>query len=494
MDIQKGPIEIEQEPMDSEQEPAEGQRFLEGEGNGEESYEEGSLVDLLRGATAALSAPKPDTTPGGLPRQPRNWAELGLSKAFLMDLALKIIHYAGNPSATQLVRRLGLAQNIVQQIIAALTEERLCEVTSQSDLYAGSYRYRLSGRGQERLMQALERTRYAGPAPVTAAQYTEVVLRQQQGQANVTRGRVKEAVASLVLAPEVAEDIARALFSGKPAILYGPSGNGKSHILDRFAAAVDGDVLVPYAIYAHGQVVRVFDPTIHHIVEDAAKDDDKMDRRWLRIRRPAIILSAELDQKSLDLAYDPLSRFYQAPPHLKAQGGVLIVDDLGRQRMGARDLLARLLIPLERGWDTLSLASGEQLRLPFHLQLLFATNLPLGELADEGLLRRILYKVKVPSPTPGEFAEILKHLCHRKQVLVPKGSLDYVIQQLYGQPGLEPRAALARDLLDILVESARFDAREPVLTPNAFDHAFRLLTARQRSGRSQGERAGDVAG
>jgi hypothetical protein len=140
------------------------------------------------------------------------------------------------------------------------------------------------------------------------------------------------------------------------------------------------------------------------------------------------------------------------------------------------------------------LVSGEQLRVPLYLQLVFATNLSLEELADDALLRRILYKVKVPSPTPAEFAEILKHLCHRKQVLVPQGSIDHVIRQLYGQPGLEPRAALARDLLDIVVESARFDSREPVLTPKAFDQALGLFMARQESGRSRGEPDSGVAG
>jgi len=478
--------------MEREQSPQEQQAIWPEGDQADDQEEQEPISAIIRQATATLIQGKPDVTPSGLPRQARTFAEVGLSKAFLTDLVLKIIHYSGNPSAAQLMRRLGLGQAIVQQLLAYLVEERLAEVLGQSDLYTGNYRYRLTSRGQERVMEALERSRYAGPAPVTAEQYEEVISKQMEDHQSVSRGRVKEVVSGLVLASEVADAIARALFSGRATLFYGPPGNGKTSVLQRFAASIDGEVLVPYALYAHGQVIRVFDPSLHHMIEklddaNAMKDDSKMDRRWVRVRRPAVMVSTELGPESLDLAYDPAARFYQAPPHIKAQGGVLIVDDLGRQRLSPQSLLARWLISLERGWDTLALTSGEKVRVPFAVQLLMATSLPLAELADEALLRRILYKVELPNPQPQEFADILKKLCLRRHVLVPAGAIDSLVQRLYSQPGPEPRAAYARDLVDIVVESARFDNREPVLSPEAFERAFRLFLTRQGLPQAQGD-------
>jgi len=431
-----------------------------------------------------------DEVPEGsmLPRQPRTLVELGLSKAFLIDLALKIIHYSGTPSVAQLNRRLGLGPAIVQHLVAALTEDRLIEVMSQSDLYTGNYRYRLSDRGHVRVAEALDRTRYAGPAPVTAEQYSEVIRRTQAQKQEHGRGRIKNVLHEMVLSPETADSAARALFSGKAGVLYGPSGNGKTKILERFARDLDGFVLVPYAIYAYGQVIRVLDQSIHEPVEefeDATKDDTRFDRRWVMVKRPAVILGAEMGRESLDLAYDPQSRFYQAPPHIKAQGGVLVIDDIGRQKIEARDLFTRWLIPLDRGWDTLSLVTGEKVTVPFNVQLLFGTNMNLRELADDALLRRIAYKVQIPNPSRQEFTEILRQACRQKQVLVADGAIEYVVERLYSESALKPRGSYAGDLLDMVIESAAFDGRAPVLDADSFTRVFGLFVAQETRDESE---------
>ncbi len=458
------------------------------EGSGGSREDEGlaeAAPQFLKRTAAAVEDPEDPPGDSALPRQPRAMVDLGLSKAFLTDLVLKMVHYAGTPSAAQLMRRLGLAQNVVQQLLSALSEERLIEVLSQSDLYTGNYRYRLSDKGSKRVSEALERTRYAGPAPVTAEQYSEVMRRQQAHRSAPSRGRIKEILNELVLSSEVSDSVARALYSGKSAMLYGPSGNGKTSVLERFARNLDGMAVIPYAIYAYGQVVRVYDQSIHEPLEEldtrnAAKDDSKMDRRWVLVRRPAVVLGAEMGRESLDLIFDPQSRFYQAPPHIKAQGGVLIIDDFGRQKIEARELLTRWMISLERGWDTLSLVTGEKLTVPFNVQFLFGTNLNVRSLADEALLRRILYKVEIPNPRPEDFAEILRQACRQRRVLVAEGALDYVVEQMYGQTELEPRASHARDLLDMVIESAAFDGRDPVLDRETFDKACRMFVAQQK--------------
>jgi hypothetical protein len=449
---------------------------------------QGSIAQTLSNLAATLEAEPPTPDDSGrsfLPRQPRTLAEVGLSKAFLVDLTLKIVHYSGTPSTAQLMRRLGLGQTLVQQILATLQEERMCEVLSQSDLYTGNYRYRLSERGTARVMEALERTRYAGPAPVTAEQYAEVIRAQQAHGQTASRDHIRTILDELILAPEVADAVARALHSGKTTMFYGPSGNGKTIVLERFARNLDGAVLVPYAVYAYGQAIRVFDPSIHKPVDEfdernTVKDDAKLDRRWVLVRRPAVVLGSEIGPESLDLAYDPQSRFYQAPPHVKAQGGVVVVDDLGRQRIEPQDLMARWLIPVERGWDSLSLITGEKLTIPFDVQLLFGTNQSIGQLGDDALLRRILYKVEIPNPGPTEFVDILRRLCSQNNVGAAEGTIERVVEWLYSQPGANPRAAYARDLLQVVIEGAAYDGREPVLDEESFERAFKLFMS-QRS-------------
>ena len=251
-------------------------------------------------------------------------------------------------------------------------------------------------------------------------------------------------------------------------------------LLERYGEDIGGFSLVPYAIYAYGQVIRVFDQSIHQSLEtdsdsNSVKDDMKRDRRWVTVKRPAIVLGAEMDREALDLGYDPTARFYQAPPHIKAINGALIIDDFGRQQIPTRDLLTRWLIPMERGWDSLTLATGEKLVVPFKVQLLFSTNMRVKQLADEALLRRILYKIQIPNPLQSNFAEILRQACRQKQIRAEDGALDYAVEKMYSHPGLQTRGSYARDILDILIESASFDAREPIFDRESFDHAFQLF-------------------
>lgn len=421
------------------------------------------------------------------PSQPRTLTDTGLSKAFLMDLALKTIHYAGVPSSTHMTQRMALPPAIVQELLALLTDEHLCEVTSSSNIMAGNYRYRLTATGVSRVREALERSRYAGPAPVTVDQYIEVMEHQRSERSQPSRQSIEDALSELVLAPETADSLARTLHSGRCALLYGPSGNGKTSVLEAFARHLEGQVLVPFAVYAYGHIIRVFDSSIHIPAQERGmvrlpplgsgepEETSKRDQRWAVVRRPAVIVGGELGQESLELAHDPVSRFYQAPSHLKAQGGLLAVDDFGRQRIRPEDLLNRWLTPLERGWYSLTFQTGEKISIPFDVHLLFATNLKVELLLDQPFLRRILYKVEIPNPGPAEFREILRRACEERSITATEEALQYVVQRLYEDNTHRPRASYARDLLDIVVESAKYDDAEPVLTPETFDKAHRLF-------------------
>jgi len=421
------------------------------------------------------------------PPQPRTLAETGLSLAFLTDLALKTIHYAGLPSATHMTERMALPPPIVQQLLALLTDDHLCEVASSSNMMAGNYRYRLTAGGISRVREALERSRYAGPAPVTIDQYIKVMERQRGGRPQPSRQSIEEALSELVLAPDVADALARTLHSGRCALLYGPSGNGKTSVLEAFARHLEGEMLVPHTIYAYGHIIRVFDSSIHVRVQERGRaglpaesagesgETAKRDERWTLIRRPAVIVGGEVGEESLELAYDPVSRFYQAPAHLKAQGGMLAVDDFGRQRIRPEDLLNRWLTPLERGWYSLTFHTGEKISVPFDVHLLFATNLKVELLLDQPFLRRILYKVEIPNPGRAEFREILRRVCEERSITATDETLDYIVERLYEDNSHKSRASYARDLLDIVAQSARYDNVEPVLTLETFDKAHRLF-------------------
>ncbi|HXG35696.1 MAG TPA: hypothetical protein VNL15_01875 [Dehalococcoidia bacterium] len=442
------------------------------------------VAEALRRMSEQDSADE-DSADGLLPVQPRSFTQLGLSRAFLTDLTLKIIHYSGTPTAAQIGRRMGISPSLVQQIVSLLNEEGLLEMMSQADLYSGSYRYRLTSRGSERVHQALERSRYAGPVPVTAETYTEVMKRHMARRQLMARWRIKESLSGLVLSEDIEDALGRALYSGRSVLLFGPSGNGKTKILQGFSEQADGVTIVPYAIYAHGQIIRIFDPSMHVPVEDLDEmpkgREERVDRRWVLVKRPVVILATELGPESLELAYDPVSHFYQAPPHIKVQNGVLIVDDLGRNKMEASAVLSRWLISLERGWDTLTLATGEKMTVPFRAQFLLATNLPVRNLADEALLRRIPYKIEVPSPSAQNFARILKNACEDWHIKFNELELPEIVERLYNRPGFEVRAAHAHDLAQIILESAHFDGREPELNRESFEKALELLTNHQES-------------
>jgi len=447
----------------------------------------GGLAKGPGGPAAPAAVEEPDAALLALvPTQARTLPDTGLSRVFLIELALKTIHYSGQPSANHITERMCLPPAIVLDILSMLADDHLCEVVSSSNAMAGNYRYRLTGNGIDRVKDALERSRYAGPAPVTIEQYIEVMEQQRAVRPHPSREAIEAALSEPVLAPEVGDNLARSLHSGRCMLLYGPSGNGKTMVLEAFARHLEGTVLVPYAIYAQGQIIRVFDSSTHvpafgapattlpQAGADEAWESPRPDERWVAVRRPAVMVGGELIPECLELAFDPVSRFYQAPPQLKAQGGLLIVDDFGRQRIRPEDLLNRWITPLERGWDTLAFQTGEKISVPFDVHLLFATNLKVELLLDQPFLRRILYKVEIPNPGPDEFHEILRRVCQERGVAVSEEGLGHVVRRLY-EGGQRPHASHARDILDIVIESANYDKQEPTLTPDAFEKAFRLF-------------------
>ena len=430
------------------------------------------------------------------PPAPRTLEDTGLSPSFVTELVLKIMHYAELPTAEHIARTVALPSRLLDGLLASLKEGQLCETIGAADLLPGKYRYRLTDLGRRRAEEALARCRYAGPAPVPLDQYEEMAEQQSRGRWRPAKEAIRKGIASLILEDDIANFVERALYSGRCAMIFGPTGNGKTHLLASFIQNLDGAILIPYSIYAYGQIIKVFDSFIHIRVIDEETDIGSSngeeengaallsqvrakDKRWVKIHRPGVIVAGELTLEHLELGFDPVSRFYQAPPHLKAQGGILVVDDFGRQKVPPRELLNRWIMSLERGRDNLTLQTGESINLPFHLVLLLSTNLAPAALADEALLRRIPYKVYLPPPPPGVFKEILRGQCQHWGVEWSEQALDDAVAFIFSMPDVRPSGSLARDLASIIVDNSAHDGCAPALSRDALDLAIQQFTARQ---------------
>ena len=430
------------------------------------------------GATAAL------------PRAPETVQDIGLSPSFLVELVLKVIHYAETPTAEHVARVVGLPTRHVIELLDALKSDRLCEIIGGStyDL-SSTYRFRLTEKGKARAEQALERCRYAGAAPVTVGQYERVITGLGANPRPTTEA-IREALSSLILDPTAATYLERAFHSCRSTMVFGPSGNGKTHVITEFIKHLGGEVLVPYSIYAYGQIIRIYDPLNHVQIRDAETvredmgqgfkrtvgRDELVDRRWVKIKRPGLIVGGELTAESLELGYDPLTHFYQAPKHLKAQGGFLVVDDFGRQKVSPTELLNRWIMAMERGRDNLLLRTGESIDVPFKITLLLSTNLNPADLADAAFLRRIPYKAYMPATTPEQFSQILRKVSTEYGANYTDASLKSAVTAVDKAVTTGLSGSLARDLVSIIVDNAEMEGVTPEITVETMIVAYKQFS------------------
>ncbi len=324
------------------------------------------------GFTASRSALAPPTGEAervlGHPEAPLSLAESGLPLDLVLQLVLKTLHLSGDLVGTELGRRLGLRFPVIEPALAELRDARHVEVVSGSMLGPSSYEYRILDAGRTRAMLFLQQNQYVGVAPVPLAQYADYLRAHQAAvPRSATRERVRDACRHLVLSDRVIDSLGPAINAGHSLFVYGPPGNGKTVIAQSIRNLLDGDVAVPHAITVEGQIIRVFDPVVHEPI--ATPESDSLivegpaeDRRWVRCRRPLVTVGGELTLDSLELTYLPVSGFYRAPLQALANGGVLVIDDFGRQRVGPRDLLNRWIVPLESRVDYLDPADRPEVR------------------------------------------------------------------------------------------------------------------------------------
>jgi hypothetical protein len=414
-------------------------------------------------ATASLLAPP----------KPRDLEDTGLAPDTLASTLVKVL-YSGEASGMGLADRVCLPYSILEPLLEKLRLEALVEVKSAAGTGTAGYRYALTDAGRDRAQRYFKACGYVGPAPVPLHQYASYMRTLRDQKHDVFRERVRQGFSHLVVEPEMVDQLGPAIASRRAVFLYGPPGNGKSVMGEAIGGVIGGDIYIPYALDIDGQIVTMFDPVTH---EARARDeegsvirsDNAVDSRWIRVSRPVITVGGELTLEMLDLRYGEVSAFYEAPVHLKANGGVLVVDDFGRQRVPARDLLNRWIVPLESRIDYLNLQSGRKFQVPFDVMVVFATNLDPLSLADEAFLRRIPYKILARNPTLAQFEKIFEMNCRRHGLDFDRSIVRHLQEKYYTARRLDMRACHPRDLTDQVVNLCRYHQRKAELTPELLD-------------------------
>ena len=423
-----------------------------------------------------LAVARVDTRQEAGPAAPRTLDETGLTSDQVEQLIVKML-FGGEATGQTLAERICLPYAILEPIIERIRAERQLEVRGGGG-GTGSvmYRYALTDLGRDRAKQYLDINQYVGPAPVPLAVYVSGMKALAKSRSDIDRHRLHQGFSHLVVGEPVLERLGPAMNAGKAVFLYGPPGNGKTVLGEGMGRALGGDMYVPYALDVDGQIVTFFDPINHERVDEEADATSvvagpQIDRRWIRIRRPVAIVGGELTLEMLDLTFNPLSKLHEAPIQLKANGGVFLVDDFGRQRIRPQDLLNRWIVPLESRVDYLTLNTGRKFQVPFDVLIVFATNLDPASLADEAFLRRIPYKIAVTDPTIEEFTQIFEMNCRSRRLRFDPVIVTY-LQRRHYEPAQRPmRACHPRDLLEQVDALCRYRGIEPNLTRELLDRA-----------------------
>jgi len=427
------------------------------------------------------------------PMEPATLDASGLSFDLVIDLVLKTLNRTAELTGTEIARRLGLAFTICGPALDFLKAQRFCEITGGPSLGGPSFRYRLTEAGHARALRALERNQYVGLAPVSISQYRDYVDEfRRTVPRTVGIEQVREAFKHLTVSERVLDEIGPAVNSGHSIFMYGPPGNGKTVMSQAIRSLLAGTIAIPNAVELDGNIIRFFDPTVHEPIPRPQTIDHETphDPRWIECRRPMVSVGGELTLDALSLIFNPRTGVYRAPVQMLANGGVLLIDEFGRQRCHPRDLLNWWMVPLESGFEVLTLQSGEKIELPFFPLVIFATNLRPAELVDEAFLRRIQYKIYAEDPSTADYGRIFESACEAKGIPFEPLLVDSLLEHVYRKYSIQLRGCHPRDLINQALALASY-RREPrrlteALLAEAAESYFLVDRDSQKSTQSTG--------
>ena len=403
------------------------------------------------------------------PAVPEELAETGIAEGFLCDLALKHVGMLPEPTTTSVAERIRLPRTLTEDVLQKLFREKLIEVKMQAT--EGFTRYAMLDKGWDRLTRLLSISGYTGPAPVSLRDYTHMMRLQSIPSEPAAMETVRQSFHDLILPESLLQTLGCVINSRRSLFLTGLPGTGKTAVAERINGALAGGIWIPYAVEIDGQVIRVFDSHCHRT---ASEDITPLeyDRRWIFIERPLVVVGGELTLENADLTWSETAKFYEAPFQMKSNGGTLVIDDFGRQRVAPQDLLNRWIVPLERRVDYLALHTGKKIEVPFEQLVVFSTNLDEKDLADQAFLRRMGYRARVEPPTPAAYAEIFKRVAYNRGIKCDQPILDHVLNK-YRIERRQMKGCEPRDLLDRVTDICLFEGQSLSLSNEVIDIAWR---------------------
>ena len=412
----------------------------------------GGFADAVAGGTTDSTVvdwqPPTDSTPSPIPPappEPESLDRAGLTDGDVESLVLKTLLHQGMCTGADISSTVCLPRTMVSELLDRLREELLISIKSSAGVH--DYVYQLTDAGFQRARRLAEQCNYAGAAAVPLAAYETAIRRQSIRTASLKIAELHRALEDMTLSANLLSQFAQAINDGRGMFLYGAPGNGKTTLAERISGAFGEHVWIPRMLGVGGDLIRLFDPSCHEEVEAPQLEHIRYDRRWVLIRRPTVVVGGELTLEQLDTSYNPASGISEAPVQLKANGGTLLIDDFGRQRASSTDILNRLIVPLEKQFDFLNLASGRQIQTPFELLFILSTNLEPKHLVDEAFLRRIPYKIEVQNPTEEQFRSLFAALTEKMGYTLEATTLDVMIQEHYTGADRPLRFCHPRDLL-----------------------------------------------
>ena len=414
---------------------------------------------------------RPQLNNSFLPKEPQTIAETGLNRSFLTEHFLRTLYTKGRMTGRDIADSMCLYYRIVDEIITDLRKAEQIDIIGQRGFGDSNFEYILTPRGQEAAQAALRKVQYVGPAPVTVEEWIASVHTQTVKNVKVTRRNIRDAFDGLVIDESILNAVGPAVNSGSSVMLFGYPGNGKTTIAERITHLMGDDIFIPQTIYADGAVIKMHDAIVHEGPKHKWDDSTEYDRRWIRIRRPVVIVGGELTLEQLNLIYNDTSKIYEAPFQMKANCGIFLIDDFGRQQVRVFDLLNRWIVPLEKRYDYLNTVTGQKIQIPFDQLIMFSTNLDPKDLGDDALLRRIKFKFEIIDPTEAQFREIWKIMCKVRKVPYEERGIDYLIAKWYVPDERPFRMCQPRDILDQMISIASYNMETPTLSADLLDAA-----------------------